>query len=329
MSQKKVEFISKVKFQQNKTSSATFTDEENMIFSNNILNTAINAGDVIVDADMPTEFLGATVDWTVGPPDDLTIEINAGSNIRYSLFQDLTLPNTSSTYSDDFKFKITTTGASEDFTFPSEASHIIDAIIDWGDNSSDDITTYDDGNLVHTYADAGDYDIHITGACEYFDLSSNTQIQELKEMLSARHLKTVKFDGCSNLSNINSSWKNISKITDASNMFYNTAITTIPDNLFDGCTGITSFRFAFAVTDITTIPTDLFRYNTLAENFSYVFYNSDVTVIPTGMFDYNTEVTTFHSVFQNCSSITTVPDNLFDNCTLVSDFSTTFYKYTS
>ncbi|RLD64009.1 MAG: hypothetical protein DRJ01_02060, partial [Bacteroidetes bacterium] len=311
MSQKKVEFISKVKFQQNKTSSATFTDEENMIFSNNILNTAINAGDVIVDADMPTEFLGATVDWTVGPPDDLTIEINAGSNIRYSLFQDLTLPNTSSTYSDDFKFKITTTGASEDFTFPSEASHIIDAIIDWGDNSSDDITTYDDGNLVHTYADAGDYDIHITGACEYFDLTSNTQVQELKEMLSARHLKTVKFQSCSNLSNINSSWKNMSKITDATDMFYNTAITTIPDNLFDGCTGITSFSRTFLGTDITTIPTDLFRYNTLATSFGYAFQNVPITSIPSGLFDNNPLVETFYNTFTN-TDLTSIPSGLFD-----------------
>jgi surface protein len=52
--------------------------------------------------------------------------------------------------------------------------HTYNFLIDWGDGNTDLITSWDQAELTHTYAIAGDYDVSIYGRCDEFSLDSIT-----------------------------------------------------------------------------------------------------------------------------------------------------------
>jgi len=56
-----------------------------------------------------------------------------------------------------------TTGASETVTIPCQNVGTFNATIDWGDGQTSDITAYNDADLSHVYATAGDHTIRISG----------------------------------------------------------------------------------------------------------------------------------------------------------------------
>ena len=58
--------------------------------------------------------------------------------------------------SGDFEFEVRTTGTSEVFTLPLQNA-TTNCTIDWGDGATSEITTYNDGDLAHTYTDIGTY----------------------------------------------------------------------------------------------------------------------------------------------------------------------------
>ena len=63
-----------------------------------------------------------------------------------------------------FIFKITTTGSPQTFTIPCQNVGTFNATIDWGDGGpTSSITAYNDADLAHSYATAGQYTITITG----------------------------------------------------------------------------------------------------------------------------------------------------------------------
>ena len=69
-------------------------------------------------------------------------------------------------------------------------------------------------------------------------------------------------------------------------------MTTIPSDLFDGMSGITSLQYAFQDSAITTIPAGLL---------------DDVT----------SSATVFDSMFKGCTSLTALPADLILYCTAV------------
>ena len=62
-----------------------------------------------------------------------------------------------------FDMTVRTTAANEAFTIPCQNHGTFNATVDWGDGSSSTVTTYNDSNLAHTYASAGDHAISISG----------------------------------------------------------------------------------------------------------------------------------------------------------------------
>lgn len=66
-------------------------------------------------------------------------------------------------YGNDFVFVMRTTGASETVTIPCQNVGTFNAVIDWGDGQTSDITAYNDADLSHVYATAGDHTIRISG----------------------------------------------------------------------------------------------------------------------------------------------------------------------
>jgi hypothetical protein len=68
-----------------------------------------------------------------------------------------------------FEFTIntanTSTGstASDQFKLPLVSSLTLNAVVDWGDGSSDTITVFNQAETTHTYASSGTYTVSITG----------------------------------------------------------------------------------------------------------------------------------------------------------------------
>ena len=92
-------------------------------------------------------------------------------------------------------------------------------------------------------------------------------------------------------------------------------IAEIPVGIFDKNTELTSVSGVFRNTAITSVPEDLFKHNTkLNEVFEIFFGCIYLQSIPAGMFENNAELTSATGIFDGCSSLTAVPEGMFDHC---------------
>lgn len=153
-----------------------------------------------------------------------------------------------------FEFTINTnnisTGSSADnqFKLPLVSSLPLNAVVDWGDGSTDTITTYNQAETLHTYSVAGVYTIKITGSLSGWRFNNTGDRLKILHIVSWGIFKISVdsgFYGCTNLnctatdvpsilnvslanyfrscSNFNGpigNW-NTAAVTDMSGMFYN------------------------------------------------------------------------------------------------------------
>ena len=189
--------------------------------------------------------------------------------------------------------------------------------VDWGDGTVTEGVTND--NIVekgaHTYSQAGDYQIKITGIFEaiYFghsdngiSFSSTKGINKLVEIIQwgETNVNSIGlFHFNSNIWRIanptNSSFENLENIS-----FSGSGLREIPAGLFKNCPKLTSLNGTFSG--------------------CYNLYE-----IPEGLFDNCQNVTNFNGTFMNCSNLESIPSDLFDNCTNAESFVGTFYNCSS
>ncbi len=122
------------------------------------------------------------------------------------------------------------------FTLPIKKGSGLDYnfTVDWGDNSSSEITSFDDTDKVHTYASAGNYTIVIEGTCEGFE--NNNDLPEINSGGKLREVTSLGDMGWKDLSYAfknNHNLKkvfggNTSKVTNMKHMFYG-ALKAKPD----------------------------------------------------------------------------------------------------
>ena len=218
-----------------------------------------------------------------------------------------------------WRLEIETTGASQAYSFNIASGSNIDLKVDWGDGTVETITTT--GIKSHTYADAGTYYMHIRGSGTGLSIRQDST----SDYANAQKVKST------------SAIRGIQGIVNFRDTFRNTAITSIPADLFRYNTLVSTSGFSFTFFGCSgltgSIPDDLFRYNTLVSTygFYYTFYGcSGLTgSIPADLFRYNTLVSTggFFATFRNCFGLTgSIPADLFRYNTLVSTlgFSATF-----
>lgn len=249
----------------------------------------------------------------------------------------------------DLSMDVETTTSSETFNLGGALlGASINATIDWGDGSSDAITTNSDPALTHTYTDAGTYTINLTGTCtnlRFFYGGSKLKVKKVNKVdgdtLGMIRASTM-FYGCQNLTTIEPGCFDSCTGFNSSQAFYYAfydcrALTAIPSGLFDNLPQLISNAFEstfYQCLALTSIPTGLFAYNTLVTNFYNTFRNcQNLSSIPSGLFDNNTVVAAnaFRFTFRDCISLTSIPSSLFDNNTLASSyaFNETFKGCTS
>lgn len=120
------------------------------------------------------------------------------------------------------------------------------------------------------------------------------------------------------------------KAKDFSYVFYQSGITTVPAKLFANCTEVETLNSAFAYTSLIQIPSTLIQGCTKVTNLAYLFQNcKQLKSVPQGLFEGLTAVTNCNYLFSNCELITTIPSGLFTPLTEVTSASMIFNGCTS
>lgn len=219
---------------------------------------------------------------------------------------------------------------SKQVTIPTPEGGNYDYWIDWGDGlTSTKITTYNDPQATHTYAEDGEYTIKLMGTLDRLKFTSNiaNDLKSVTKCILNFSTITDMFNTCPNLENVcDGIFDQSLSITNANSVFAHcTKLTTVPLGLFDNNNLITEFVDTFNDCGIISIPVGLFDGNNLATNFSTTFFNcKGIASIPSGLFSNNTNVTNFYGIFAGCSNLQSIPNNLFANNSLVTNYQLAF-----
>jgi surface protein len=88
------------------------------------------------------------------------------------------------------------------FRLPLTSASTINATVDWGDNTSDLITVWNQAQTTHTYTTGGVYEIKISGVINGFafsDTNDKLKILNISNWGTFNLSLTATFNGCSNL----------------------------------------------------------------------------------------------------------------------------------
>ncbi|WP_294962375.1 BspA family leucine-rich repeat surface protein [uncultured Flavobacterium sp.] len=207
--------------------------------------------------------------------------------------------------------------------------------VDWGDGSSNFITSYSQPQTLHTYSTPGTYTITITGTCKgwrFYGLGDALKILSISSWGSL-NLGTTEggyFWGCSNLNLSNVS--DVLDLTGTTNLYY----------AFYKCTSLTTInRVNEWDTSRVTIMQNLFASTNFNQNigawnvskvinfrlmFNPVFNNGGSSDINNWAINTN-EPVTFDSMFSNCPNFNQPINNW--NTSAVTDMSYMFANATN
>jgi surface protein len=188
----------------------------------------------------------------------------------------------SQTAANQFVFTIDTENTSSgsslntQFMMPLVSSGSYNATVNWGDGSSDTITSYNQAEVTHTYSSAGQYEISIEGTLQGWQFNNagdRLKMLDIKQWGVLDLSTSAAFYGCTNLDASATDAPTVSSIT-----FY---------RMFRDCT---NFNGAIGNWDITTVI-----------NMRDCFYSATTFNKPLNSWNVS-NVTTLQSTFQNCSS---------------------------
>jgi len=170
----------------------------------------------------------------------------------------------------EFIFTVTTAGA-DTFTLPLEAVGDYDFEVDWGDDSSDVITVWNQAEATHSYSGAGTFTVTIQGVIKGFrfnDSGDKTLIDEIQNWGSLQFNDTNGFFfGCSNLTITATDSIPLAGLTTLLNVFQdcasivsipnlnvlNTSSVIILEGVFQGCTLFNQNIGAWDVSNVTNM----------------------------------------------------------------------------
>jgi len=163
--------------------------------------------------------------------------------------------------------------ASNQVSLPLHLSGVYNFSVDWGDSTTDTITSWNQAEVTHTYASPGIYTISISGTCEDFGFGAGGDRNKLLSITSFGNVIlgdiTSQFANCFNLT--------LTGVTDTPNL---SSMTTL-SQMFYGCSGLTTINNV-NLWDVSTITNmqSLFQF---ATNFNDDISSWDVSNV-TNMF---------------------------------------------
>ena len=233
-----------------------------------------------------------------------------------------------------FIFKITTTTSPQTFVIPCVAGVTFNATVDYGDGTgSQTVTAYNDSNLTHSFATAGQHTITIDGTFPSVRFHNNTVsrvlVDEVVDLGDVGWVNLYRaFRDCSNLTTFNLGTGNTSSVTNMSSMFYNcSSLTVLNVSSFDTSSATNISQMFRGCSSLTTL--DLSNFDTSSvTNMGLMFYFcSSLTTLNVSNFD-TSSVTNMGLMFYFCSSLTTLNVSNFDTSS-VTNMSSMFTNCTN
>ncbi len=229
-------------------------------------------------------------------------------------------------YSSQWKTDNAGTSNDDQITLPLSAAGTYNFRVDWGDDTYDTITAYDQAEVTHTYAaGAGTYDINITGTCSGWRFNDGGDKLKFLDVMRWGNLligsENGQFYGCANLTGSYEDNLDTSSVTSMYAMFYScsafnqsvanfdTSSVTTMNYMFYSCTAFNQSVSNFDTSSVTTM--------------SYMFRGCSVFNQTVANFD-TSSVMTMNSMFSGCSAFNQSVSN-FDTSS-VTDMAYMFYS---
>ena len=180
-----------------------------------------------------------------------------------------------------------------------DAAYTYDFTVDWGDGSpTSEITAHDDEDKTHTYAAAGDYNLVIEGTLEAWSFN-NAEDGDKDKILSVENFGDLgyknlsgAFHGCTNLGDFEGGVT--SDVTDMTSMFEG-ATRANPDVSNWNVSKVTDMTNLFNSSGLSTANYDAFLIN-LADNNASV---ESVTLGATGIYYYSDDAKTARDTLES------------------------------
>jgi len=248
-----------------------------------------------------------------------------------------------------FIFKITTTTSPQTFVIPCVNIGTFNATVDYGDGTgSQTVTAYNDSNLTHSFATAGQHTITIDGTFPnirfYNNQESRLLVDEVVDLGDVGWVHLYRaFRDCSNLTTFNLGTGNTSNVTGMSQFFERCASLTTLDlssldtssatdmsYMFQHCTGLTAIDLSNFDTSSVISMVSMFRNCTSLTSLDVSNFDTSSVAGMQEMFrdcsslaslnisNFNTSsVTNMYQMFRTCSSLTTLDISSFDTSNII------------
>lgn len=165
-------------------------------------------------------------------------------------------------YGTDFVFVMRTTGPGETVTIPCQNNGTFNAVVDWGDGSTSNVTAWNDANLTHEYVTPGVYEIMVSGSFPNVYFNNGVDSGKVLRVLQLGDVGWSSlrgaFSGCNNLYYFKASPCVTSGVTDFSFMLFNCSGFIDPPDLSGLDTSSATLAIAmFEGLESMTSPPDL------------------------------------------------------------------------
>ena len=255
-----------------------------------------------------------------------------------------------------FIFKITTTTSPQTFVIPCVDEGTFNATVDYGDGTgSQTVTAYNDSNLTHSFATAGQHTITIDGTFPnirfYDDAASRVLVNEVVDLGDVGWVGFNRaFRDCTNLTAFNVGTADTSNVTNTPEMFlscsslttldlsgFDTSSVTSMINMFRNCSSLTSLNVSSFDTSsvinmglmfrdcssLTTLDVSNFDTSSVTSTIQMVFNCTSLTALDLSSFD-TSSVTTMQQMFQNCINLTTLDLSNFNTSSVTTMYAMFF-----
>lgn len=210
---------------------------------------------------------------------------------------------------DEFTTTWQTTAPDETITLPFIIGYSYNCVVDWGDGNSDTITAWNQAEITHTYATAGDYTVSITGLMEawsFNNIGDKSKIHTIEQFgttgLTGNGIYGM-FRGCDNLTSNATDAPNLSGVTSLVNSFNRCPVILIDVSEWD-LGAVTNIQGMFANSNIVVPDTRNWSIGSIT-NISWVFTDTDEANPDVSLWD-TSKVTRINRVF--AYAIKAIPD---------------------
>ena len=192
---------------------------------------------------------------------------------------------------------------------------VYDFTVDWGDGSTDKVTSWNDLDKTHTYQSTGDYIIKITGTLEawsYYerDICKITEVKNLGRM-GWRSLRAAFFD-CKKLNRFTAGMTDTSQVTSMDWIFSNvSSLTSLDLSNFD-TSSVMDMRSMFSdASSLTSLDLSGFNTENVMDMRSMFSYASSLTSLDLSGWD-TSKVKYMYLMFNGASSLTSLDLSSFN-----------------